>query len=239
LIDPKKLQSDLKRLNMDQQIQAMRQLLAESYRKSLYWTAKDLLGYEHMTWFTHGKMIEALESDTRRKLIVMPRGTFKSSVGTVAYSIWRLLRNPNERILLDSEVYTNSKNFLREIRYHLESPKLTEIFGPFRTDKVWNEGEITIGQRTKTYKEASITAGGIGTVKVGQHYSIIIGDDMNSGNNSETPEGRQKVIQHYQMNTAILEPDGTYAIIGTRYAEDDVIGHILRNEVGPELKGAA
>jgi len=48
---------------------------------------------------------------------------------------------------------------------------------------------------------------------------------------------RKKVINHFKMNTAILEPDGTYVIVGTRYAVDDVIGFILENEVGDERKG--
>lgn len=213
--------------------QAARKKSADLYRNSLYLTCKSLLGYEHMTWRTHGDMIEALEHASQRKLLVMPRGTFKSSVGVVGYSIWSLLRNPNERILIDSEVYSNSKNFLREIKAHMTNPKVVELFGQFKSDTNWNEGELTIAQRTKPYKEASITCSGIGAVKVGQHFSKIIGDDLNSGNNSATPEARKKVITHYQMNQAILEPDGIYVIIGTRYAVDDVIGWILDNEINP------
>lgn len=203
------------------------------YKESLYRTAKDLLGYRDMTWHTHGDMVRALEAPTLRKLLVMPRGTFKSSIGVVAFSIWSLLNNPNERILIDSEVYSNSKNFLREIKAHLTNPAITELFGEFKTD-CWNEGEIVINQRTQVYKEASITCGGIGTVKVGQHYSLIIGDDLNSNNNSATPEGCEKVITHYKMNQAILEPDGKYVIIGTRYSTADIIGFILDNEVNPK-----
>jgi len=221
----------------DTHIQGLMNGKRDIYRSSLYHTAKVLVGYTDTNRRTHGDMIRALESPSHRKLIVMPRGTFKSSIAVVAYSIWRLLRNPNERILIDSEVYTNSKNFLREIKAHLEGEEITTLFGNFKSNSGWSEGEITIAQRTKPYKEASITCGGIETVKVGQHYSVIIGDDLNSGNNSATPEMRKKVINHFKMNTAILEPDGTYVIVGTRYAVDDVIGFILENEVGDERKG--
>lgn len=205
--------------------------MAKQFKESLFTTCKHLLGYKDMTWATHGQMCGALEAATRRKLLVMPRGTFKSSVGVVGFSIWLLMNNPNLRIMIDSEVYSNSKNFLREIKAHLESEKMTRLFGTWKSDSNWNEGEVTIAQRTKAYKEASITCGGIGTVKVGQHYDVIIGDDLNSGNNSGTPEARRKVVDHYKMNTAILEPDGIYVVIGTRYATDDLIGHILDNEV--------
>ena len=181
-----------------------------------------------MTPRTHGKIIRALESHTKRKLICVPRGTFKSSICSISYPIWLLLTNPNLRILIDSEVYTNSKNFLREIKAHLLNQELTQIFGQFKSDN-WNEGEITIAQRRVNKKEASITCSGIGAVKVGQHFDVIIGDDYNSPLNSGTPEGRRKVIDHFKMNMSILEPDGIYVIVGTRYSEDDLIGWIMKN----------
>lgn len=229
--------SSLKSAEPKAALDAAKRVLGAHFQGSLFDTCKYLLGYSDLNERTHRGMVDALESQTKRKLLVMPRGTFKSSVGVVGYSVWSLLRNPNERILIDSEVYTNSKNFLREIRAHLENPVVTSLFGKFKTDSNWNEGELTIAQRKKSFKEASITCGGLETVKVGQHYTVIIGDDMNSGNNSATQEGRRKVIQHYQLNTAILEPEGTYIIIGTRYAADDVIGYVLENEAGPGLMG--
>lgn len=214
-------------------IQALRELIADQYRASLFKTCSHLLGMKDVNEQTHGDMLAALSSHTRRKLLVMPRGTLKSSIGVVGFSIWNLLINPNLRILIDSEVYTNSKNFLRQIKAYLESNELTGIFGEFKSDTNWSEGEITIRQRTKPDKEASITCGGIETVKVGQHYDIIIGDDLNSGNNSSTAEGCKKVISHYQLNTSILEPNGIYVIIGTRYSQNDLIQFILDQEIEP------
>lgn len=208
-------------------------ILRALYKESLFATAKCLLGYKDITHKTHEETIQCLEDSCTRKLVVMPRGTFKSSIGVVAFPIWQLIRDPNKRILIDSEVYTNSKNFLREIKAHLKSHDFIETFGDWEGD-TWTEGEITIKPRTKNYKEASITCGGIGTVKVGQHYDIIIGDDLNSGNNSATPEGCQKVITHYRMNQAILDPGGVYVIIGTRYSAADLIGFILDNEINPK-----
>ena len=120
---------------------------------------------------------------------------------------------------------------MREIRGHLESQKLLDLYDQFQSN-VWNESEIIIKQRTKILKDPSIAAGGVGTTKVGAHFDVIIGDDHNSPDNSATPEQRRKVIDHYQYNQSILEPNGIYVIIGTRYHEDDLIGHIIKNELG-------
>lgn len=229
----------LKKHPVEVQVEAQKEVLRDMYRRSLYQTTKHLLGYRDVTWRTHGEVFQALEAPTDRKLIVLPRGCFKSSICSVSYPIWCLLRDPNERILIDSEVYENAKNFLREIKAHLESERVTSLFGPFkcppRPDKSmppWNEGELTIRQRTAIKKEASITASGIGAGKTGQHYDRIISDDLNSPKNSSTPEMREKVLDHYRYNQAILEPLGTMLIVGTRYAASDVPGFILENEIG-------
>lgn len=160
--------------------------------------------------------------------MIMPRGTFKSTLVSVAYPIWRLAKNPNLTIMLDSEVFTNSKNFLREIRTHFSSNKrLQWIWGAWM-GPVDNESETIIRQRTQNRKEASVTVGGIETVKVGQHYDLIIGDDYNSPKNSDTPEKCRKVIDHYRYNLNILNPGGEYCLAMTRYAELDIAGWILK-----------
>jgi len=210
---------------------ALKQLLQESYRDSLFHTSQRLCDHKDINERTHLPIIRALESPTKRKLICVPRGTFKSSICSVDYPIWLLLNNTNLRILLDSEIYGNSKNFLREIKGILKSERFINIFGDWETN-VWNESEIVIGARNKTLKEASITVSGIGAQKTGQHYDVIIGDDYNSPGNSGTPEGRQNVISHYQYNQSILEPNGIYVIVGTRYSEDDLIGWVIKNELG-------
>lgn len=207
-------------------IEAMRTAI----KRSLFVLASCFMGYKDVTPFTHRPLIKALESQITRKLICVPRGSLKSSLGCVAFPIWLLLNNPNLRILIDSELFSNSATFLREIKGHLQSDELITLFGDFKT-KTWNEDEIVIKQRTKILKEPSITVGGVGTTRVGQHYDVIIGDDYNSPKNSNTPEKAQKVIDHYKYNLSILEPEGTYVIIGTRYSENDLIGYILREQL--------
>ena len=222
----------MKDIPKEVKIAGQRILLQDMYKESLFNTAKHLLGYGDINWRTHGPICQALENRSKRKLIVCPRGAFKSTLGVVSYSIWILINNPNARVLIDSEVFTNSRNFLREIKAHLESYRLASIFGSFKTKDDWTQSSLTINQRTKKYKESSITCGGVGTIKTGQHYDLIIADDLNSQQNSNTKEGCEKVITHYKYYSSLLEPDGTIAIIGTRYSANDVIGHILENEIG-------
>jgi hypothetical protein len=221
----------IRTLPKEEQAKSNLYLLQNLYKKSLYHFSKYALNYKDISVATHGDLIEALESSSNRVLAVMPRGTLKSSLCSEAYPMWLLLRNPNLRIMLDSELYTNSKRFLRTIRQHLTGENLIELVGN-SIGPVWSESEIIIKQRTAKHKEPSILCSGIGATKIGVHTDIIIADDLNSPDNSNTQEGRMKVIEHYQMYTSILEPGGKIIVVGTRYHQYDVIGHILENEIG-------
>ncbi len=201
----------------------------KDFQGSLYLTCKNLLGFSDVNKETHGDVIELLEDPGTRKLICLPRGTLKSSVGVIGYAIWLLINNPDLRILITSELYTNSSTFLREIKSHIESPLFVKLFGNWKT-KVWNESEIVIAPRSKKTKEASIRVAGIGVTTTGQHFDVIIADDLNSQDNTRSKEAAEKVVEHFKYNISILEPKGTYLVIGTRYHTNDVIGHILSNE---------
>jgi hypothetical protein len=207
-----------------------REVTALFLRQSLYHFAH-FLGYTEVNVETHGEIIAALESLHQRKLVVVPRGAFKSSLGSIVYPIWCLIRNPNDRILIDSELYSNSTLYLRVIKEHIKSSEFIDVFGDLE-GSVWQEGAIVINTRTKRYKEPSITCGGVGTTRVGMHYNRIIADDYNSPANTRTKELAQGVIDHFKYNLNILEPDGEYVIIGTRYSEDDLIGFVLRDILG-------
>jgi hypothetical protein len=60
--------------------------------------------------------------DTRlnQMLLLMPRGTFKSSVVTIGLSLQKILNDADVRILIDSETFAKAKAFLAEIKGHLE-----------------------------------------------------------------------------------------------------------------------
>lgn len=217
---------------MFQTVEECEEVERELYKQSLYHFAKYCLGYSLMTPMTHGPICRALESSTKRKLICVPRGTFKSVIASVSYPLWLLINNPNARIMIDGEIYGNSKNFLREIKGHLKSNKnFIRLFGDWVGD-LWNEGEILVKPRTVVKKEPSILCSGIGAEKTGIHVDYIISDDLCSYNNTRNPDVAKKTIDHYRLYTSILEPDGTTVIIGTRYSELDVIGFVIEHELG-------
>ena len=205
------------------------------WRESLGAFSYQCLGYQGLNPRTHRDMIKALESNSKRKLIIMPRGTFKTTIGSVAYPLWLLTQNPNLRIMLDSELYTNSKMRVREIRAHLESDNFIKHYGNWK-GSTWSDGELIIAPRTKILKEPSIFASGISASKTGVHADVIIADDLNSPLNTNNPENAMKVVEHTKYYTSILEPDGILVYIGTRYSANDTYQMIIDNHLTDEQR---
>lgn len=215
---------------MNIELEALKKLTREAYKQSLFKTVKYLCNFKDVTQYTHGNIITALEATTKRKLIIAPRGSFKSSVGVTAYCIWLIINNPNIRIFISSETFVNAKNFLREIKAILQSREFLNVFGDMVGPR-WSESEITVSTRTKIIKEATVTIGSIGVIKVGAHFDVMLLDDLNSNNNSGSPEACEKVISYYRYLISILEPDGTISITATRYSMLDIPQFVLDNEI--------
>src|SRR3990172_3551337 len=221
---------------------------------------RNTLGYSRVTTKPHADLVDFLTNAGKYKgrltnnwkLILLPRGTFKTTVAAQAYPLWLLLRDPNTRILLDSETYAKSADSLRAIKGLIATNKLLREFHgdlnlPISDEAIrfakanrgltWNEDQIVIGTRTDFSKrEASLSVGGVDIVKVGFHYDVVIGDDYHSEKNVTTAEQIQKVVQHIQLMTSILDPGSQYIIIGTRWDDKDAYGWIIEEIEGLRIK---
>ncbi len=67
--------SELRKHPEDVQLLALKKLIQDELKKSLFNTARVLCGYKDVNERTHGEVIGSLESTTPSKLIVMPRGS--------------------------------------------------------------------------------------------------------------------------------------------------------------------
>lgn len=201
--------------------------------KNSYIFCKHILNYSKMEKRPHQELCTFLmDKSKRKKLILLPRGSFKSSVTTVGHSIYDLVKDPNQRILICSENYTNSVTYINEIKQHLEHNSLFKrLYGDLRPtgDGGWKMDEITINTRTRIMKEPTVHTSSIGQTRVGMHYQKIVFDDIVSNNNINTPEQLQKTIDYYKYALSILEPDGELIVIGTRYHYGDLYSYILEN----------
>lgn len=207
-------------------------------RNDYFFLCQQILGYKDLRPSPHQEVCDLLEKPgNRKKLLLMPRNSFKSSCVTVGYPIKRIIENPNIRILISSETQKNAKRFVSEIRAHFEgNQKFKALFGDLKSDRIWRDDELLVSTRTKPLKEATITAASLEKMTVvGQHYDLIILDDPVSQHNVNSQEQIQKTIDHYKLLLSVLEPgdDKQIVVIGTRWSLNDLYGWIL-DAAGPE-----
>lgn len=161
--------------------------------------------------------------------MLLPRGSLKTTIATVAYSVQEIVKNPDIRILLASETLGQSIHYLREIKGHFESEKFKVEMGDYVPKTGWTDSEITVSLRKVNKKEATITCAGIDVTKVGGHYDLIIIDDCHSQKNTTNREQIDKTKDWYRLLLSLLEPEGRLLVVGTRWDFDDLYGHLLKN----------
>ena len=176
-----------------------------------------------------------------KKLIMLPRGTFKSTVATISLPVWLAWHDPNLRIMIDNESYKNSKKFLSEIKVHLKNNELLKqlviddkseyLLEPdYKIPGGYTEDSVIFKKRTIPAKEPSIFCSGVDTAATGMHPDVIIMDDLVSERNVTTEDQINKVKQHYRFAYSLLEPGGLLIIIGTRYHLNDMYSDIMADD---------
>ena len=199
---------------------------------SLFDFSKEILGYKDVNHI-HKDLCDFLETPFGSKLILMPRYSFKSTISTVAYSIWRLLREPNLRILIYSDASTKAQGFLNQIKNHFEGKIEKSYFSSLfdwssdGRETKWNESQIVIRGRTSAFPEPSVDTGGMNTSFVGKHFDLILFDDLVSDVNTTTKEQMDKANECYQRSLSLLKPGGEIVMIGTRWHFGDLYGRII------------
>jgi hypothetical protein len=191
---------------------------------------RNVLCYEftpfHARWFS----FQNTHSET---LILAPRGHGKSTICTVAYSLWKLLRNPDTRILIVSNTAEQADALSGEIRLQTETNEtLRTLFGDLR-DGAWRAGRFTIAGRTRICKEASVTSVGVDGAVVSRHYEMIILDDIVDEENASGAHARAKLATWYaKVLLPCLEPESELHVLGTRYHPRDLYGTLIETPEG-------
>lgn len=236
MIDPRLLNDPNAQID-EATLRAMLEQEAISGLKDLYYFDKYILGYKDMAETVHKPLCDFMYQGKDSKLIMMPRGSFKSSVITVGFSLHNIVLNPDIRILIASEKLSNAQKFLGEIKGHIEGNELFRTcYGKLEgKEDTWNTTEIVVSSRKKNLKEPTISTAGIDVTKVGMHYDLIIVDDPVSSSNVTSRDQIEKTLDWYKLLLSLLEPGGRLVVIGTRWDYGDLYGSLQEEPYAEEF----
>ena len=155
--------------------------IRELGKKSLFFLARGILGFEDLHESIHKPICDELQEfeTNTRLLVVLPRDWFKSSIGSIAYPIWRAINDTNIRMLVVQNSHANACKKLNAIKQVFEKCKLLRALYPEvlpDSSCTWTKECMTLN-RTAAHPEGTFEAAGTGTAVTGRHYDLIIEDD--------------------------------------------------------------
>ena len=166
--------------------------------------------------------IATLLGENRPELILQaPRGVGKSWI-TGIFGAWRLLRNPDEKILIISGTATLAEKISKFMRTLLHDIPLLNHLEPDGNEsdsvKKWD----VKGCRTSI--ETSVSAMGITGAIVGKRATLVIADDVEIPSNSATQVMREKLLDNVKEFSNILIPDipGSVIFLGTPQSMESI-----------------
>lgn len=171
----------------------------------------------------------------RSKLVLWPRGSFKSQVFNIGQVCWLVAKDPNIRILVCSEVGRQARKFVAEAMKIIHSAWFEERFGIHKGED-WKPGSGSFKSALRTragIKDPTLQAAGVGEVQTGAHWDFVIMDDVCSQENTKTPESIEATWNWFGEIQSQLDPGTKLFMIGTLHHYADLYCKIMKDE---ELK---
>lgn len=203
----------------------------ELFRHHLQWV--DLLeGREPRDLHPH-QIYEPREED--QILVNTPPEHGKSMTLTINYVTWRIVQDPNIRILIVSKTQDMAKKFLVAIKDRLsENEAYAQLQADFGPPGGWAEGAarwaadaIYVAGRDSGEKDPTVQAQGIKGQIYGSRCDLAIMDDCVDHTNHHDFESQIDWIQN-QVGSRVADAGGRMLLIGTRMNTVDLYSEIRR-----------
>jgi len=173
--------------------------------------------YDVANWLQHGPKLRGVRGT---------RGFSKTWI-TCAYILWRLYCNVHEKVLLCSATPGNSKKSLLMIRHWIDYIAFLQHLKPRPDDPLtgikWRDSAeaFDVGPCIPT-RDPSITAMGILGALPGTRATLIVPDDIEQDNNTQTRVARVLLDSRTEEFDHILLEGGDIVYLGTDHHEESV-----------------
>lgn len=169
--------------------------------------------------------------DTRLLLMVFRSAGKSTLVGL--FCAWLLARDPELRILVLAAEHELARKMTRSVRGIIERHPMTRDLVPERLAE-WASDRLTV-RRSRVGRDPSLLARGLGANITGSRADVIVCDDVEVPNTSDTPGKRAELRERLAETGFILVPGGTQLYVGTPHSYYS----IYAAEPRPELSETA
>ena len=176
-------------------------------------------------------------------VINTPPGHSKSTTITQNYVTWRIVQDPQVRIMVVSKTQGMAKKFLHAIQQRLTSQRYKDLITAFAPPEgfdgpgsKWRADQIYVAGIDSGEKDPTVEAVGIGGHIYGARADLIILDDCVTLDNVGAVENQIDWIQQEVMSR--VDTRGRMIVVGTRVAPVDLYTELMNPKRYPDEKSA-
>lgn len=190
-------------------------------------------------WQHPSMVFESGEPDLA--IVNMPPEHGKSTTLTVNYVTYRLVKDPNTRVIIISKTQSMARKFLYSIKQRLTHPKYADMqqaYGPpegYDHDaESWSQDMIYLSgdSRDSGEKDPSVQSLGVRGHVYGARADIIILDDAVDLQNAHEFEKQIDWIQSEVVSR--ISASGMFLVVGTRLAAKDLYSELRDSSRYPD-----
>lgn len=190
----------------------------------------------------HVEINDAITSLDRRVVINLPPYHAKSTLVTVKYVVWRIVRDPNIRVIIVGKSGPKAKTFLYSIKELLtnqelyeEGRNLIEDWGPFRDPddrfQIWSTTQIYVAQRNSPEKDPTVQVLGVEGDIFGRRAELIVCDDVADHENQQNPDRVASMLSWLDKEVASrVGKRGKLVYVGTRVHAGDIYSYLIKRD---------
>lgn len=171
---------------------------------------------------------DSVETGGERRLLLQAfRSSGKSTI-TGLYAAWRLLCDPALRIIVLAADLPLARKMVRNVKKIIERHPLTAHLKPPLADQ-WGADRFTV-TRDIEMRDPSMMAKSVQTNLTGSRADLIICDDVEVPNTSDTAGKRADLRERLGEIDYVLVPDGAQLYIGTPHHYHSIYAADVRPE---------
>jgi hypothetical protein len=174
----------------------------------------------------------------RRRLILDPRAFLKTSIQVIGHTIQWILNFPDVAVLIMHASQTKAEEILAEVKQHFtkDGSMLRWYFPEYcpqgkQLHTFGNSAKMTVPNRQRPRKEATISLGAVEKKTASSHYHVIKLTDVVEETNVTTEDQRRKIADKFALcYNLLVDPYHWLDVEGTIYHLADLYCDIMRKE---------
>jgi predicted phage terminase large subunit-like protein len=202
---------DIKAIQETKKAQQRLVASAVGFNRLIWKGAQDIQAF-HEEWLNFADSGDSFQ-------LLAARDHFKTTVITLNYTLYRIIKDPNVQVLLVSESAGQAHKWSRYIRFQIEEryPWLSN-----RNLDKWTDRLFTVPRTREESKDSTVEAVGMLGRIVGGHFDLAVIDDVCSLENTRSNVMREHVDEWLkQVVTPAMVPGSQTIVVGSAWHYDD------------------